>query len=202
MRTLRVLAALAVISVLAGAVLLAGCGSSGGGGGGMKTYANSDYKFSITYDGGKLSQGSSATTGSGAGATPVFKVGFADKSSADDQGIAVDGLLVQVYKLQREVKPEEVPGLKSVFEGLIPQLQAGLGSGAKMGQLTSAEVNALPGFRIEYTFLGSDGTVKSITYFLIKGQYEYELTAQAREKTWPNLEAIFTSAIDSFKVSD
>jgi hypothetical protein len=186
-----------------GALALSGCKASVSvsTSSGPKTYTNHQYGFSMTYD-SMFRQGSPAAA-SGAGGSSVFDVGFANPDGAKVNGKYVDSLEIAVYKLLRVVQPREVTSakVKQEFDGVVTQMMGGLSSAAILEPLTATEVNGTPGFAFSYTFSDGDTTLKAVTYFLIKGQYEYQITAQATTTHWDGVKSKLQSAVASFKVS-
>ncbi len=168
--------------------------SSGAG----KTYTNAQYKFSITPD-PVFEQGKANDT-SAAGSSAVFDIAFADANGTKVGGSTVDGVQVSVYKLTRVLKASEIPKLKKEFAGVVNQLMSGLTAGKIVQPLSLAQINGVPGFRLAYTFKKDTTEIAAITYFLIKGQYEYQLTGQASQQTWPALSPKLESTVKSFTV--
>ena len=172
--------------------------SSATGGSSGKTYANTQYHFSITPD-PVFTQGKPTDTTS-SGSSSVFNIAFADASGTKVAGSYVDGVQVSVYKLTRALKPSEIPKLKKEFTGVVDQLMSGLTSGKIAQPLRLAQINGVPGFRLAYTYTQGTTDIAAITYFLIKGQYEYQVTGQASQQTWTKLSPKLESTVKSFTV--
>jgi len=185
-----------VIAAAALAVLAAACG-----GGGSTTYTNKDYKFSVTYDSSLLTESTSTSAAGAAGGKSVFDVGFVDPKGTKIGGKYRDGMIVSIYKLTQTVTDSMLPLVKTELEGILPQLKAALGGNATLGSLTDVNVNGAKGFASDATFTWSGTAFKAKVYFLIKGNLEYQATAQAAESRWSDLQPVFKTMMDSFKVT-
>jgi hypothetical protein len=197
-KTVALLLALVGLSVAAAA-----CSASVSTGdlstpGGSKTYTNDQYGFSLTYD-TVFVQGES-TGGTTGGSGSLFDIAFADPSGAKIGGKLVDGIQVSVYKLSRVVKPGEIAGLKKEFQDLVTQLLGSLNGAQTTQPLSLTQVNGVPGFKFAYTYTEEAVDVTAISYFLIKGQYEYQVTEQASKENWAALSPQLQAAVDSFTV--
>jgi hypothetical protein len=193
-----------LVFVLSGfALALAACSASVGdtssSDGGSKTYTNDKYGFTMKYD-ASLKEGKSVG-GTGAGGSSVFDIAFADLKGTAVDGDYIDGLQVSVYKLAREVKPAEVAKLKKEFQGVVSQLLGSVEAGTIDQPLEAVTVNGVPGFRLGYTYKQGGVETKSVTYFLVKGQNEYQVTAQASSANWDALKSKLEAAIQSFTVT-
>jgi len=194
----------ALLLVLAGlALTVAGCsGSSDSGGGsssgGTTTYTNDQYGFTMTYD-TQFSEGEPVEAAS-AGGSPVFDVVFADKQGTIIADRYVDAIEILVYELAREVKPAEVPKLKAEVQGVVDQLMTSASSATVVQPLEEVTVNGVPGFRFKYTYTEGGTELTAVTYFLFKGKYEYEITAQTTSANWDALKGKFEAAVQSFTV--
>ena len=190
--------------VLAGlALTVAACSGSGGtdvstsgSPGGPTTYTNDKYGFTITYD-GQFTQGE-PVAGTGAGGSSVFDVVFADKSGAKIADAYVDAVQVSVYELTQEITPSDVPALKSELKGVVDQLMGTLENGTVVEPLSPIVVNGVPGFGFKYTYTESGTELTAVTFFLVKGKYEYQITAQATTENWDGLKAKLEAAAKSF----
>lgn len=188
---------LAGLSLLLGACS-ASVGTTDKSSPGPKTYTNDQYGFTMTYD-GQLEQGAS-TGGVGSGGSSVLDVAFADKSGPKVGGNYANGMQISVYKLAREVKPSEVPKLKKEVSGVVKQIMTSL-PGAKIDQpLEELTVNGVPGFGFGHSYVRDDMTLKGVSFFLFKGQYEYQLTAQAAVEDWATLKGKLEAAFQTFTI--
>ena len=193
----------ALLLMLAGLTLtVAGCSGSGGSdgssSGGTTTYANDQYGFTITYD-NQFSEGEPGVAAS-AGASAVFDVVFSDKQGTIIADRYVDAILVLVYELAREVKPAEVPELKAEVQGVVDELIGSVSSTTVVEPLEKVTVNGVPGFRFKYTYTEGGTELTAVSYFLFKGKYEYEITAQATTESWDALKGKLEGAVRSFTV--
>jgi hypothetical protein len=189
--------ALAGLSLLLGACS-AGVGTTDKSSPAPKTYTNGQYGFAMTYD-GQLEEGKTATS-TGSGGSSVLDVTFADKSGPTIGGHYADGMQISLYKLARKVKPAEVPKFKKEVSGVVKQIMAGL-PGAKIDlPVEGLTVNGVPGFGYSYSYVKDGVTLKAVTFFLFKGRYEYELTAQAAAKDWVTLKGRLEAAFQTFTI--
>jgi hypothetical protein len=177
-----------------------GSGESGGGSsdGGTTAYTNDQYDFAMTYD-TRFTEGK-PVEGTSAGASAVFDVVFADKQGTIVSDRYVDAIEVLVYELARQVKPGEVPKLKTEVQGVVDQLLTSASSAQVVEPLTEVTVIDVPGFRFSYTYDESGTELTAVTYFLFKGKYEYEITTQSATEKWEALSGTFDAAVQSFTI--
>jgi hypothetical protein len=191
------------------ALVLAGCSasvstgddSSPSGGGtttATTTYSNDQYGFSITYS-DQFTQGE-PVEGTGAGGSSVFDVVFADKKGPVVSDRYVNAIQVAVYELARSVKPSEVPKLKTELQSIVDQMMASLPTSKIVEKLSPVKVNGVPGFALKYTYTEGDTDLTAVTFFLVKGKYEYQITAQATTADWPSIKGALETAVKSFTV--
>jgi hypothetical protein len=189
----------ALIAVVALAGLLVG--ACGGGGGGTKTYTSDKYRFSLSYDSGQFTESTSASAQGNTGSGSVFSVGFLDPKGTKSGNDYRDGLLVSVYKLTTKVTESMLPLVKTQLEKLLPQLAASLGSDTKIGSLAAADVNGTKGYQTDASYTMDGTPFKARLYFLINGELEYQISSQAADSRWSQLEPKFQEMIDSFKAT-
>jgi hypothetical protein len=199
------------LAVVAMALALAACSASvstgddssspaadGGTTTSTKTYTNDQYGFTITY-GDTLTQGEAAES-TGAGGSSVLDVAFADKDGPVISESYVNAVQTSVYELARTVKPSEVKGVKTELQGIVDQIMASLPSSTVVEKLSPVKINGVPGYAFKYTY-EEDGTeLTAVTFFLFKGKYEYQLTAQAVSSDWEDIKGDLESAVQSFTV--
>jgi hypothetical protein len=199
------------LAVVAMALALAACSASvstgddssspaadGGTTTSTKTYTNDQYGFTITY-GDRLTQGEAAES-TGAGGSSVLDVAFADKDGPVISESYVNAVQTSVYELARTVKPSEVKGVKTELQGIVDQIMASLPSSTVVEKLSPVKINGVPGYAFKYTY-EEDGTeLTAVTFFLFKGKYEYQLTAQAVSSDWEDIKGDLESAVQSFTV--
>jgi hypothetical protein len=178
-------------------VFVAACG----GGGGPTTYTSKDYKFQLTYDAGVLTESTSLSSAGAAGGSSVFDVGFVNPKGTKSSGEYRDGLVVSVYKLNATVTDAMLPAVKTELEGVLPQLQQSLGSDTKLGSLSALDINGTKGFSSDATFTLDKIPFKATLYFLINGNLEYQVTAQAAVSKWATMQSVFKTTMDSFKTT-
>jgi hypothetical protein len=196
---------LVVLVAAAVSLLLTACSGSVSIGGspsptatGPVTFTNDQYGFSITHD-AKFTQGKSKN-GVQAGSGPVYDVIFADHNGARSADAYLDAIDVSVYELAREIKPSEVPKLKTELQGMLDQVMSPLTDVKVLQPLTRIDVNGVPGFVVKYTYTEAGEPVTITSLFLFKGKYEYQLATQAASKNWDALKSKFESAVQSFTV--
>lgn len=195
---LRGSAALAMVVVAVSLIVfVAACG----GGGGPTTYTSKDYKFQLTYDAGVLTESTSLSSAGAAGGSSVFDVGFVNPKGTKSSGEYRDGLVVSVYKLNATVTDAMLPAVKTELEGVLPQLQQSLGSDTKLGSLSALDINGTKGFSSDATFTLDKIPFKATLYFLINGNLEYQVTAQAAVSKWATMQSVFKTTMDSFKTT-
>ena len=161
-----------------------------------RTYTNDKYGFSITYA-DRFTQGEPAE-GTGAGGSSVLDVAFADKDGPVISDRYVNAVQTSVYELTRELKPSEVKQIESELQGIVDQLMTSLPSGVVVEELSPVEVNGVPGFAFKYTYEERGEQLTAVTFFLFKGKYEYQITAQAVSADWESIKGDLESAVQTF----
>jgi hypothetical protein len=197
MRSRRSVALAVMVVAIVLVVVVAACG----GGGGPTTYTSKDYKFQLTYDSSMLTESTSLSSAGAAGNKSAFDVGFVNPKGTKSSGEYRDGLVVSVYKLTQTVTDAMLPAVKSELEGILPQLEQSLGSDAKLGSLSAVDLNGIKGFSSDATFTLDKIPFKATLYFLINGNLEYQVTAQAAESKWTTMQSVFKTTMDSFKAT-
>jgi hypothetical protein len=198
------------LAVAAAVLALTACSASVGTGGSespaadggtttsTKTYTNDQYGFTITY-GDTFTQGEAAE-GTGKGGDSVLDIAFADKSGPVVSDRYVNAIQVSVYELAREVKASEVPQVKGELQNIVDQLMAELPGSKMVEELSPVTVNGIPGFAYKYTYTEGGEDLTAATFFLFKGNHEYQITAQAVTADWESLKGELESAVQSFTV--
>ena len=195
MRSRRSAALAIVVVAVALIVFVAACG------GGPTTYTSKDYKFQLTYDTGVLTESTSLSSAGAAGGTSVFDVGFVNPKGTKSSGEYRDGLVISVYKLNATVTDAMLPAVKTELEGVLPQLQQALGTDAKLGSLSAVDINGVKGFSSDATFTLDKIPFQATLYFLVNGNLEYQVTAQAAVSKWATMQPVFKTTMDSFKAT-
>ena len=90
--------------------------------------------------------------------------------------------------------------IKSELQGIVDQLMRSLPSGTMVEELSAVEVNGVPGFAFKYTYTEEGQEITAVTFFLFKGKYEYQITAQATSDEWDALKGDLEAAVQSFTV--
>jgi hypothetical protein len=204
MRTTRSLAATTLLLAAAvAAVGLTACGSSSSStkpssSPVTKTYANTNYGFSLSYP-GSLVESTDTSSTMAAGSGSKLTVGFVDPGGTKIGDVYVEGIVVSVYALTTEITADLMPEFKSELEGIVAQMQQ-QDPTAQMTQLETAAINGVPGYKLGTTYDNQGTTMKMVTYFLVKGRIEYQVTEQATEQDWAKYAADFDAAVNSFTV--
>lgn len=214
MRTRSSLAlAVAILSVVALAPMLGGCGGSATGAqasvtpsgssagtstasAGLVTYKNDRYHFAVSYDGSKFKETDQPSTNTSAGAKPVFRVGFACLS--DDTG--ADAMLVSVYKLDIKITDENMDSFRKTLEQLLAAYQKSLGEEAQVGILNTVTINGVKGYTVEMRFIEGEQRLQTQMVFLASGDTEYLVQVQATEEDWQTLAPDYADMVKSFRI--
>ena len=130
----------------------------------------------------------------------VFDMAFADKKGPVVSSRYVNAVQTSVYELARTIKASEVPQLKTELQGIVDQLMSSLPSSKVVEKLSPVKINGVPGFALKYTYKEGDTALTAVTFFLVKGKYEYQITAQATTADWPSLKGTLETAVKSFTV--
>ncbi|NLG65896.1 MAG: hypothetical protein GX537_09860 [Actinobacteria bacterium] len=189
------------ISVLLALLLAITLTSVACGGGGMQTYSNDTYGMSFEYD-GMFTETSDTSAQGSAGGNSALSVGFFDKEGTKSGDTYRDGFVLNVYELTQQITSEMMPLVKTEIEKLLPQLTQSFGTDAKAGTLQAVTAKSTEGFKADMTFTMDGTPFKSTMYFLISGDTEYQLTMQAAESRWDELQPKFQHIIDSFTVGE
>jgi hypothetical protein len=189
---------LSTVALVAASIVLvaAACG-----GGGPATYTNKDFKFQLTYDSSVLTESTSVSAAGSSGGKSALEVGFVNPKGTKSGGEYRDGLVVSVYKLTQKVTDSTLPLVKTELEGILPQLQQSLGSDTTLSALTQIEINGIKGFTSDASYTMDGAPFKAKIYFLINGDLEYQVTAQAADSKWSTMEPVFKALMDSFKTT-
>ena len=202
-RSSRIAAAAGAVVALA--LLLAACGGSISIGAspeptstGPVTYTDKDYGYSISYD--PLFTKGEPKDSASAGSSAVSSSIFVDEDGTLADGTYLDALKVTVYKLKRVVEASEVPMLEPSLQDTLDQLLGSMKNAKVLQPLTAVEIGGIPGFSVKYTFEDLGKTMTIASYFLFKGQYEYQIATQSASERWDELSDKFDQAVQSFTV--
>lgn len=166
----------------------------------LQTYTSDQYGYSYQYAAPfelKPDATLDASTDKGAAETSaVF-----DTDGAKVNGQYRDAFMVSVYQLNTTIDESNIDQVATELEqSVLPQLQKSADN-MQYGQLTSTDVNGIPGYQVDATF-DADGTpMKTTLYFLFDGQTEYQLLTQATADNWDQLQPNFEQMVNSFTVS-
>jgi len=185
------LAAVAVVLMLAPTA----CGGSGGGGdsgGETTTYENAQFGFSITY-GDPLSL-VTLTPSEG----EEYAIAFADKDGAEVDDEYANGIRLAVNELDQAIKPADVPKLQADLEKVVAAMVSGVPDGKLTGKVAPIEINGTPGYTVDYQFTKGGEQITARLYILLKGKYEYDITAQAVSADWESLKGTLDATVRTF----
>lgn len=201
--------AAALVALALTASALAGCGGgtatsspspsvSSSASAKLTTYSNPQYGFALSFD-PRFKTGTGATARR-AGQPPRFDIAFADSQGARLGGKYIDGLRVSVFELGRALTPRGVKARAAAFRSIVKKLLATLPSARRALPVKFITINGTPGYQASYTFVLAGTPMRAVSYFLVKGQREYQLTAQASQKTWGSVRPLLRQAVDTFHV--
>ena len=91
-----------------------------------------------------------------------------------------------------------MPKLKSELQSVVDQLMSSTTSAKVVEPLEEVTVNGVPGFRFKYTYTEGGTELTAVTFFLFKGKYEYEITAQTTSDNWDALKGKLEAAVQTF----
>lgn len=185
----------AVPTVLAivGALLLtaaAACSSEG-----PTHYRNDDYHFTLTVSERFEERSSDARPANGA-----FAVSFADRDGARVGNRYVDGLVVAVIDVGRDLDEQTARELQQQLTQLAPMVARSLGGEGSTLPGQTVEINSLPGVVIPYAANVNGSTIVGRDYLLVKGRYVYALVIMSASDHWRENEAALEAAVHSFRV--
>lgn len=166
----------------------------------LQTYTSDQFGYSFQY--GKPFEINSdakldAQTDKGAAeTTAVF-----DTSGSQVDGQYRDAFMVSVYPLNATIDESNIDQVATELEqNVLPQLQKS-SDNLQYGDLTSTDVNGVPGYQVDATFDVGSTPMKTTLYFLFDGSTEYQLLTQATADNWDALQPDFEQMVNSFTVS-
>jgi len=156
------------------------------------TYRNTQYGFEITYT-EPLSQLNLTDTGGA-----EYAIAFVDKDGPTIHDDYANGVRISVFKLPRAYKAAEVPKLRDPFERAFKQRVAGLDGGKVTSDVTTTEINGVPGFTANYRFTEGGEQLACRFTVLVKGKWEYDLNEQTLSDDWTSMESTLHRVVQSF----
>jgi hypothetical protein len=172
--------------------LLAGCDQSGIG------YANDQYRFSLSYD-ASLAPAAHARPSVLTGSEPAYVVAFLDPAAPKAGGHYVDDVWVAVMRLPAGAHWPEAPAMAvDLRQSVAAALANGL-SGS-VTRPTTQKTNGRASWAVGYEYRLGGTAVRAVTYVLVNGAYEYQVTLQAAGARWAQMLPRLTRSIDSFAV--
>ena len=189
--------ALAALALLAALTALAATGCGGGAPtGGVEHYANADYRFSLDID-RRLTEWRTATAAGGA----AFEVSFVDAAVPAAGDRHPDALTVSVVDTGTTPTSQEAAQLTALLAKLGTAMVARMGPDAQAGTVSNVTLNGLSGVVVPFAVTVAGVRQVGWLYLLVAGGHIYALTAAATTDQWDTYRPLFTSAIDSFRVS-
>jgi len=182
-------AGLAVVFVV---VLVAGCGR------GPLAYSNARYHFALTYD-AALAPTDRAVPGVLAGGKPAYVIAFLDAAAPRRGGRYVDGVWVAVMRLPADAGwPAPIAMAVELRRRLAASVERSLHGWVT--QTATRQTNGLQVSAIGYDYTLGGTAVRALTYVLVKGDYEYQVTLQAAAARWLDMLPRLAQSVDSFSV--
>jgi hypothetical protein len=175
-----------------GLALLAGCGS------GTLAYVDSQYRFSLDYDAALAPAGNVTPAVSGSG-RPAFTVAFLDPKAAHIGDRYVDGVWVAVLRLPSGSHWPPAPAMAAELRSRL----AAAVSGRLHGSVTTAQaltINGRAAWFVGYSYRLDGAPVRALTYVIVKGDYEYQLTIQTATSRWTKMWQRLAASVDSFTI--
>ncbi|MDZ7576634.1 MAG: PsbP-related protein [Candidatus Nanopelagicales bacterium] len=162
------------------------------------TYTNDKYGFSFDYP-NQFRQIKATDWRAQAGAGSAESVAFFDTSGSKAGGQYRDAMVVNVYQLSQPITGENISLAESELEdSVLPQLRASDPT-MQIGALQPVEINGIPGFVSDVSFVTDGTTIKSRAYFLFAGDIEYQILVQAADSKWAALQPTFEQMVQSFR---
>jgi hypothetical protein len=193
---MKILGPVVAVTLLIGLVMAGGCETSTTSGG-TTSYSNSEYNFSFKIaDRFEKAEGDTAAASRDA----ALNVAHFDPDGAKSGDSLRDGMLVSVYALGQEVTPADMPAFKQSLESTLSGL-AKSDPSITMQPLADATVGGVQGYVADYTMTLDGMPVQARTYFVAKGQNEYQITIQSSQDNWPKNESDLQKAVDSFTLT-
>ena len=112
----------------------------------------------------------------------------------------MNAVQTSVYELARELSLLKVKQVKTELQGIVdqPRRRFGFDSGRAAEPRQGRRRARLRPRRAIRTEGGQDLT--AVTFFLFKGKYEYQITAQAVSDQWDAIKGDLQAAVNSFTV--
>jgi hypothetical protein len=192
-------------SVIAAASLLVvmavpmGCGS---GDSGVMTYSDPDYGYSFDYPGDwQLATGDGAGVEVGASAASTVTVGDPEGASIGNTGI--DLIMVRVYQLNQVFDASTLSDVLPYIETLLADLGSEDASWQTEVPLTHTTVGGAPAYMTSASFdWDSQTPMKTTSYFVFAGGFEYQVVMQAAAENWEEDQAVFDAFLASFRPAE
>ena len=179
---------LALTATIVALALSVGCG------GGRVAYANHQYRFALTYD-AALTAADSVTPAVSGGEKPAYVVAFLDPKAPRVGGRYVDGVWVAVIRLAAGAHWPPTAAMASELRSRLTSAVRDLHGSVTQALARTAAGH--PAWAVGYAY-GLDGTpVRALTYVIVKGDYEYQVTLQTAAVRWAQMLPRLTPTVDS-----
>jgi hypothetical protein len=172
--------------------LVAGCDR------GRLAYANDQYRFALTYD-AALAPTDRAVPAALTGERPAYVIAFLDTEAPRASGRYVDGVWVAVMRLPANARWPDPSAMAAELRRRLAASVAGSLTGP-VAQTTTRQIGGLPAWAVGYDYRLGGTVVRALTYVLVKGDYEYQVTLQAAVTRWPGMLPRLAESVDSFTV--
>jgi len=152
--------------------------------------------FSIAYPKGwRLTE--TAGVGHAVGGDPIKSVGLCDPTGNRDGDVLLEGVAVSVFKLGVVVNAELVPTFREKVEDRVSLLRAGLSRVETIEGLRDTSIDGAPAFETTFRFTADGRRMRTRLVFVVSGDLEYQLTAQASDASYevsrPRLDQVIAS---------
>jgi len=200
--------ALAVLLALLVA-LAAGCAtgtpagnpsSSASGVAQFSAYKNAEYLLSIAYPAAWAKTiEASATTSPKTGDRLLAATFIDSKGAVAKSGTSVDGDTVEVFQLDKAVKPGKRytnTAMRIIDGSLLPRLKRV----QLAGKPKEVTVHGDPGWSVAYRYALQGQTMQALSVLVLKHRYAYWVTGHATAETWSRLWPQLRISLGSFRV--
>jgi len=174
--------------------------SSASGAAQFSAYRNAEYLLSIAYPAGWTKTIATAASTAPKTGDRLLAATFLDpKGAVAKSGMPVDGVMVEVFQLDRVVTPGKrytSTAMRIMGGSLLPRL--------KLVQLADrpkdVTVHGDPGWSVAYRYSLQGHTMQALSVLVFKHRYAYWLTGHATAETWSGLWPQLRISLGTFRV--
>jgi len=190
-------------------VVAAGCGTAAPAGAPaaspsgvarFSAYKNAQYVFGIAYPSGWSKSIAAPVSTSPKTGERLFQGTFLDPhGTVTKGGQALDGVTVEVYQLDKTVKPGvryTSTAMRIIGGSLLPKLQ----HIQVAGKAKAVSVHGDPGWSVGYRFRQQGYIVQALSVLVLKHRYAYWVTGKATSDTWSELWPALRISLGTFRV--